>query len=66
MKSLGRYRIYNIATTHEVCTQNIYTDGKGGIFVAHGNPWHFTYHKIDFDKYFVERIYVHQDEILRE
>ena len=66
MKSLGKYRIYNIVSTHHVCAKNIYSDGKGVIFVARGRFGHFTYHKIDFDKYFVERIYVHQDEILRE
>lgn len=66
MKPLGRYRIYNIATTHHVCSRNIYSDGKGNIFVARGRWKRYTFHKIDFDKYFVERICIFQDEILNE
>ena len=56
MKSLGKYRIYNIVATNHVCTQGIYSDGKGTIYVAHGTPSRRTYHKINFDKYFVERV----------
>ena len=56
MKSLGEYRIYNIATTHWVCTQHIYSDGKGVIFIARGGYGHYIYHKINFGKYLVERV----------
>ena len=39
---------------------------KGIIFIRRLCLGHHTHHKIDFDKYFVERMYVYQDEILRE
>ena len=66
MKSLGKYRIYDIASSHRVCTKNIYSDMKGIIFIARGVFTHYTYHKINFDKYFVERTRVFQDEVLNE
>lgn len=64
MKSLNKYRIYRISDGHRVCTRHLYTDGKGVIHIRKGyGESRIFWVKVDFDKYFVERVYTFQEKI---